>query len=204
MLGIHARPVVNKVLTPTGRALVRLGVTPNAITVVGTLGVVGGALGFYPRGSFLWGTVFITCFVFSDSLDGVVARISGSTGRYGAFLDSTLDRVGDAAIFGGIALWWAGDGNSLLYCAVALYCLAGSMITSYVKARAEGLGMRCDVGLVERPERLIAILVATGFTGIFDVPQLQQAVLWVLAVASTITVGQRLAEVRRQALEVTP
>jgi phosphatidylglycerophosphate synthase len=203
MLGIHARPVINRLFRPLGTRLVAWGVTPNMITVVGTVGVVGGALGFYPRGSFLWGTVVITCFVFSDSLDGVVARISGSTGVYGAFLDSTLDRFGDAAIFGGIALYWAGPGDDQLVAGVALFTLALSLITSYVKARAEGLGMTCNVGLVERPERLVAILVATGFAGIFDVNELQVAVLWVLAVTAAITVGQRLAEVRRQALALS-
>lgn len=200
MLGIHARPALNRMLAPVGAGLARLGVTPNAITVVGTLGVVGGALGFYPRGSMLWGTVFITCFVFSDMLDGAVARAAGTTGRYGAFLDSTLDRFGDAAVFGGIALWWAGGGDDQVVCAVALYCLAGSLITSYIKARAEGLGLTCNVGLVERGERLVAILVATGLSGIFDVPELQIAVLWGLAVLTTVTMAQRLYEVRRQAL----
>ena len=203
MLGIHARPVINRLLGPLGARLVALGVTPNMITVVGTLGVVGGALAFYPRGSFLWGTVFITCFVFSDLIDGIVARAGGSTGVYGAFLDSTLDRFGDAAIFGGIALWWAGEGDDLVVAAVALFNLAGSLITSYVKARAEGLGMTCNVGLVERPERLVAILAATGFSGIFNVPELQIAVLWALAVAAAITIGQRLHEVRRQALALS-
>ena len=203
MLGIHARPVINRLLGPLGARLVALGVTPNMITVVGTLGVVSGALAFYPRGSFLWGTVFITCFVFSDLIDGIVARAGGSTGVYGAFLDSTLDRFGDAAIFGGIALWWAGRGDDLVVAAVALFNLAGSLITSYVKARAEGLGMTCNVGLVERPERLVAILAATGFSGIFDVPELQIAVLWALAVTAAITIGQRLHEVRRQALALS-
>lgn len=202
MLGIHARPVINRVLNPLGARLAARGVTPNAITTVGTVGVAGGALGFYPRGSFFLGTLVITAFVFSDVLDGVVARAAGSSGPYGAFLDSSLDRFGDAAVFGGIALWWAGGGDSVTNCAVSLYCLSGSMITSYVKARAEGLGWTCNVGLVERPERLIAILAATGLSGLFDVPELQVSVLWVLTVAITITVIQRLHEVRRQARAV--
>lgn len=204
MLGIHARPVINRLFRPLATRLVALGVTANMITVVGTAGVVGGALGFYPRGEFLWGSVVITCFVFSDSLDGVVARIKGSSGVYGAFLDSTLDRFGDAAIFGGIALYWAGEGDDLTVAGVAIFTLALSMITSYVKARAEGLGMTCEVGLVERPERLVAILVATGFAGIFDVDELQIAVLWALAVTAAITVVQRLVVVRRQALAISP
>lgn len=199
MLGLHARPFLNRTLHPLGERLAGWGVTANMITIVGTVGVLTGALAFYPRGRFLWGTVFITCFVFSDLLDGLVARAAGSSGRLGAFLDSTLDRFGDAAIFGGIALWWAGGGHDELVTAVAIYDLAASMITSYIKARAESLGMTCEVGLVERSERLIAILAATGLAGLFDVPQLQIAVLWALAVAGTVTIGQRLATVTRQA-----
>jgi CDP-diacylglycerol--glycerol-3-phosphate 3-phosphatidyltransferase len=202
MLGLHARPVVNRVVVPVGRRLASLGVTPDAITITGTVGVSAGALGFYPRGSFLWGTVFIACFVFSDLLDGAVARAQQSTGSpWGAFLDSSLDRIADAAVFGGIALWYADPhgGASMLYCAVTIYCLSAGMVISYVKARAEGLGMTCNVGLAERSERLIAILAATGLAGLFDVIELQQAVLWLLVAATTVTVGQRFTEVHRQA-----
>ncbi|MBV9097426.1 MAG: CDP-alcohol phosphatidyltransferase family protein, partial [Frankiaceae bacterium] len=94
MLGIHARPQINKVTEPVARTLVRWGVTPDALTIVGTIGVAGGALGFYPRGHFFVGTLVITAFVFSDMLDGAVARVRGTSGPWGAFLDSTLDRVG--------------------------------------------------------------------------------------------------------------
>ena len=81
------------------------------MTIVGTLGVCVGALAFYPRHSFFWGTIVITAFVFSDTIDGIMARLSGRSGNWGAYLDSTLDRVGDAAIFGGLVLWYAGDGR---------------------------------------------------------------------------------------------
>src|SRR6266700_2269359 len=102
MLNLHARPALNRMLTPVGDGLVRLGVTPDVITVVGTIGVATGALVFFPRGSLFGGTIFITCFVFSDLIDGVVARARGTTGPWGAFLDSTLDRIGDGAVFGGL------------------------------------------------------------------------------------------------------
>src|SRR5437763_8799772 len=198
MLGIHARPQINKVTEPVARRLAGWGVTPDALTVIGTLGVAGGALGFYPRGQFFVGTVVITAFVFSDLLDGAVARVRGSTGRWGAFLDSTLDRVGDGAVFGALALWYAGDGNSMTLCAVALYDLVAGSVTSYAKARAESLGMTCNVGIAERSERLIVILALTGLSGLFDVPALRSAGLWGLAVATTVTVVQRIVEVRRQ------
>lgn len=201
MLNVVRAPIA-RALTPVGSALDRLGVSPDVVTVVGTAGVSVGALVFYPRGSFFWGTVFITCFVFSDMLDGAVARARGGGSPWGAFLDSTLDRVGDAAVFGGLLLWYAGRGDDLLLAAVALWCLVAGALTSYIKARAEGLGLRCDVGIAERSERLITILVATGLSGLFDLPALRIGALWVLAVATTITVGQRLVEVRRQTVAV--
>jgi CDP-diacylglycerol---glycerol-3-phosphate 3-phosphatidyltransferase len=198
MLGIHARPQINKVIEPVARRLAGWGVTPDALTVVGTLGVAGGALGFYPRGHFFLGTLVITAFVFSDLLDGAVARVRGSSGRWGAFLDSTLDRIGDGAVFGALALWYAGDGDSIMLCAVAVYDLVAGAVTSYAKARAESLGMTCNVGIAERSERLIAILLLTGLSGLFGVPVLRAIGLWGLAVATTITVGQRIREVYRQ------
>jgi CDP-diacylglycerol---glycerol-3-phosphate 3-phosphatidyltransferase len=198
MLGIHAREQVGRVTEPVARRLVAWGVTPDALTVIGTIGVSGGALAFYPRGHFLIGTLVITAFVFSDMLDGAVARVRGSSGQWGAFLDSTMDRIGDGAIFGALALWYAGNGNSTTYCAVALYDLVAGAVTSYAKARAESLGLTCNVGIAERSERLIAILVLTGFAGILDLPMLIKVALWGLAVATTITVIQRIVEVRRQ------
>jgi CDP-diacylglycerol---glycerol-3-phosphate 3-phosphatidyltransferase len=204
MLGIHARPQINRVTEPIARRLAAMGVTPDALTIVGTIGVAGGALGFYPRGHFFVGTLVITAFVFSDLLDGAVARVRGSSGQWGAFLDSTMDRIGDGAVFGALALWYAGDGNSITLCAVALYDLVAGVVTSYAKARAESLGLTCNVGIAERSERLIAILVLTGLSGLFDVPVLIEIALWGLAAATTITVVQRMVEVRRQTRPTMP
>jgi phosphatidylglycerophosphate synthase len=204
MLGIHARPQINRVVEPVARRIAAVGITPDALTIVGTIGVAGGALGFYPRGQFFVGTLVITAFVFSDMLDGAVARVSGTSGPWGAFLDSTLDRVGDGAVFGALALWYAGDGNSITLCAVALYDLVAGVVTSYAKARAESLGMTANVGIAERSERLIAILVLTGLSGLFHAPILRSIALWGLAVATTITVGQRVVEVRRQSRLLPP
>src|SRR5664280_2417459 len=174
MLNSHVRPALSRVVTPLGAALARAGVTPDAVTIVGTVGVAVGALAFYPRGRFLAGTLFITAFVFGDMLDGAVARARGSSGPWGAFLDSTLDRVADAAVFGGLLLWFAGVGNSPVLAGVTLFCLVGGAVVSYAKARAEGLGMHCDVGVAERSERLIIVLVATGLGGL-GVPYVQAA-----------------------------
>jgi phosphatidylglycerophosphate synthase len=204
MLGIHARPQINKVVEPIARKMVAIGITPDALTVVGTLGVSAGALAFYPRGEFFVGTLVITAFVFSDLMDGAVARVRGTSGPWGAFLDSTLDRVGDGAVFGALALWYAGDGNNTTLCAVALYDLVAGVVTSYAKARAESLGMTCNVGIAERSERLIAILVLTGLSGLFDLPVLRAIGLWGLAGLTTITVIQRIVEVRRQVKVLAP
>lgn len=196
------RAPLARALAPVGAALARVGVSPDMVTVVGTLGVSFGALAFYPRGSFFVGTLVITFFVFSDMLDGAVARARGGGTVWGAFLDSTLDRVGDAAVFGGLVLWYAGRGDDPLLAAVALWCLSASLLISYIRARAEGLGMTCAVGVAERSERLIVILVATGFSGLLHLPVLRIAALWVLAVGTTVTVLQRLWTVRRQSARI--
>ncbi|GAA3833146.1 CDP-alcohol phosphatidyltransferase family protein [Sphaerisporangium flaviroseum] len=183
-------------LTPLGRALARLGISPNVITLLGTLGVAAGALGFYPRGQLFWGSVVITVFVLADLLDGVMARMLGTGSVWGAFLDSTLDRVGDAAIFSGLILWFMATGEGVL-AGVALFCLVAGAVVSYAKARAEGLGLSCDVGLAERSERLLVVLVAAGLSGL-GVPYILAVGLWLLAAASAFTVGQRIIHVYRQ------
>jgi CDP-diacylglycerol--glycerol-3-phosphate 3-phosphatidyltransferase len=199
MLNRYARALVTKVLTPTARLLLRLGISPDVVTLVGTLGVCVGALAFYPRHEFFWGTIVITAFVFSDTLDGTMARMSGRSGSWGAFLDSTLDRVADAAIFGGLVLWYAGEGNALM-AGLALACLILGFVVSYARARAEGLDMTANVGIAERAERLVAVLLATGLVGLGVPEVLLTVVLALLAVASFITVCQRVLTVRRQAL----
>jgi len=186
-------------LTPTAKFLLRRGVSPDTVTLVGTLGVVAGALVFFPRGQLLTGVLVITAFVFSDLLDGTMARLADSSSRWGAFLDSTLDRFGDAAVFGGLVLYFAGPGDSTTWMALSLYCLVMGSVTSYARARAESLGMEAKGGIAERADRLVAILVMTGLSDIFDVPVLIPLTLVLLAVASTVTVVQRILSVRGQA-----
>lgn len=153
-----------------------------------------------PRGEFLTGTLLITLFIFSDNVDGVMARLSGRQGVWGAFLDSTLDRVGDAAIFGGLVLWFAGPGANWLMAGLALACLILGMVVSYAKARAEGLGMTCNVGIAERADRLFAVLLATGLVGLGLPLWVLTAVLALLAIASLVTVFQRMSTVHEQAM----
>ncbi|MER7132643.1 phosphatidylinositol phosphate synthase [Streptosporangium saharense] len=191
------RPAVTRILTPLGRALARRGISPNMVTAVGTIGTVAAALFFYPRGQLFPGSVVITIFVLADLLDGVMARMTGPGSLWGAFLDSTLDRVGDAGIFSGLVIWLMLDGQPVL-AMVALFCLVAGAVVSYVKARAEGLGLTCDVGLVERPERLVVGLVAAGIGGL-GVPYVLSGGLWLLAAGSAVTVVQRLLHVYHQA-----
>lgn len=191
------RPALSRVLTPVGEALARTGLTPNAITVTGTVGVVAAALVFYPRGDLFWGTVVITVFVLFDMLDGAVARVTGTTSTWGAFLDSCMDRVADAAIFSGLVLWLTGGGHNELLAVLALFCLVAGALVSYVKARAEGLGYTCNVGIAERTERLIVGLVGAGLSGL-GVPYALHIGLWLLAAASAVTVVQRFAIVHKQ------
>ena len=188
-----------KVISPVARLLLRLGVSPDAVTLVGTVGVAAGALVFFPRGHLLAGVLVITAFVFSDLVDGHMARLSGSSSKWGAFLDSTLDRLGDAAIFGGLVMYYVGPGDDDWLAALALYCLVMGSVTSYARARAESLGMEAKGGIAERADRLVAILVMTGLSAIFGLPWLIPLTLGVLAVASTITVVQRILAVRAQA-----
>jgi CDP-diacylglycerol--glycerol-3-phosphate 3-phosphatidyltransferase len=190
------RPAIARVLAPAGRALARTPVTPNAVTIIGTLGVSAGALALFPTGHLFAGTLVCTFFVFADMLDGTLARIKGTTGAWGAFVDSTLDRVADASIFAGIAAWAVLSGHSRLLAGLAIFCLVAGALVSYAKARAEGLGVRCDVGIAERPERLVIGLVATGLTGL-GVPYVLAVGLWVLAVLSTVTLAQRVLAVRQ-------
>jgi CDP-diacylglycerol--glycerol-3-phosphate 3-phosphatidyltransferase len=192
------RPALSRVTSPVGHALARTGVTPNTVTIIGTLGCVAGALGFYPFGEFFWGTVVITIFVFFDLFDGAVARVTGKTSRFGAFLDSNMDRVSDAAIFSGLILRFATkDHNDMLLVCLALFCLISGALVSYARARAEGMGVNATIGLAERGERLIVSLVAIGLAGL-GVPYVLAAGLWILSIASAITVVQRYIVVRRQ------
>lgn len=191
---------------PIGDLLLRLGVSPNTVTFIGTLGVVTGAVVFFPQGQLLVGVLFVTAFVFSDIIDGYMARASGQTTPFGAFWDSTLDRIGDAAIFGGLAMYYVGPGDNAWFAALAIYCLSMGSVTSYARARAESLGMEAKVGIAERATRLVSILGVTGLADLLNRLGLGERMLWaipvtlgLLAVASTVTVGQRVAVVRRQA-----
>ena len=196
MLGINARPKVAKVLAPVVTRLARSGVTPDMVTLTGTLGSIAAAVFGIGTGHLFWGAVAVTLFVLLDLLDGALARARGGGSLFGAVLDSTGDRASDAAIFASLAWWFSGRGDDRLLVLLALICLVLGVLTSYVKARAEGVGLSADVGIVERTERLILVLVGTGLSGL-GVPYAMHVALWLLLVGSAITVGQRFVAVRR-------
>jgi CDP-diacylglycerol--glycerol-3-phosphate 3-phosphatidyltransferase len=198
VLGISARPVVAKVVAPVVGRLARAGVTPDMVTITGTVGAVAGAVALFGTGHLFWGTVAVTFCVLLDLLDGALARARGGGSVFGAVLDSTGDRAADAAIFASLAWWFSGSGDDRLLVLLTLICLVLGILTSYIKARAEGVGLTCDVGVVERTERLILALVGTGLSGL-GVPYALHVALWILLVGSAVTVVQRVLAVRRSA-----
>lgn len=192
------RGAVTRVVTPLAKALLRLGVSPDAVTIAGTLGVVAASLWFLPRGQWVAGPLVIAAFTLTDLLDGTMARTAGRTTPWGAFLDSTLDRFGDAAIFTGLLLGLVARGEDLT-AGLALACLVLGSIVPYARARAEGLGMTAAVGIAERADRLAVALTAVFVVGLGVPLVVLTVVLGLLALASLVTVVQRMATVRRQA-----
>lgn len=194
-----------KVMRPLAAGLIRMHVTPDMVTWVGTLGAVVMALVCIPRGWLWQGALLIALFIFSDSIDGNMARQLGRHSQWGSFLDSSLDRIGDGALFGAIALYYAGPGNSVTWSAVTLAALVLGMETSYVRAKAESLGMSAKMGLATRSDRLLISLVAVELAGLAGAGVLPAGLRWALPVAMSyltlagaITVGQRMAAVHRQ------
>lgn len=178
------------------RACVSVGITANGVTLASTVIVVAASVTLIPTGYWLWALVVLLIACLGDVLDGSIARISGNSGRFGALLDSVCDRLADGAILGSMAFFFALH-DRYLEAAVALACLVTSEVVSYAKARAEGLGATCDVGMVERLERLILIGVA-GLLEIVGVPYGALAALVVLAVLSFATIVQRLVHTKAQ------
>ncbi|HEY0646133.1 MAG TPA: CDP-alcohol phosphatidyltransferase family protein [Nocardioides sp.] len=187
-------------LAPFVNLFVRLGISPDVVTLVGTAGVSFGALWFFPRGMVWQGVLFITAFVFSDLIDGAMARKVGRKDDFGAFLDSTLDRIADGALFAGLALYFAWHTDSRLYVVLCLVVLVMGAVTSYARAKADHLRYDAKVGIAERPDRLVGMLVPAFFADVLDLPILLEISLWALAIAATVTVAQRIWVVRRQAL----
>jgi len=185
------RPLVGALWRAPAKVLLRWGVSPNVVTIVGTVGVVLGAVLFLPQGGswLFWGALAVTISVMTDMLDGTMARLGGRTTRLGAYLDSTLDRVADAAIFG--SLTWAFIDVHRPTALAALLCLAIGSFVPYARARAESLGVDAKMGIAERSDRLVVALVATAVVGLGAPLAILTWALILLAVAAAITVLQR-------------
>ncbi|OBH46205.1 CDP-diacylglycerol--inositol 3-phosphatidyltransferase [Mycobacterium intracellulare] len=193
-----SRAAFARLTTPTAKACLRLGLTPDVVTILGTVVAVAGALTFFPMGKLFIGTLVVWFFVLFDMLDGAMARERGGGTRFGAVLDATCDRVSDGAVFCGL-LWWIAFGLHDKPLAVAtLICLVTSQVISYIKARAEASGLRGDGGIIERPERLIIVLVGAGVSDlpVAAWPPALPVAMWLLAAASVVTCAQRLHAVR--------
>ena len=189
------------ITTPVARAFLRAGLTADIVTIVGTAGAVVAALTLFPSGHLFAGTLVAWFFVHFDMLDGAMARERGGGSRFGAVLDATCDRISDGAVFCGL-LWWAALGlhNAALMVAT-LICLVTSQVISYIKARAEASGLRGDGGIIERPERLVIVLVGAGLSDfpVIARPLALHVAMWVRAGASIVTLLQRLHTVRASA-----
>lgn len=184
------------VMTPPAKLLWRLHVPPDVITWLGTILVVVASLATIPRGLLWQGGLLVLILVLSDGLDGQLARMSGTTSTYGAFLDSSLDRIADGALFGAIILYFAGPGQSQLWAGIALWALVAGQVTSYVKARGESLGLDANGGLAARADRIVVAFLGLVLAGV-GVPYALHVAVLVLALVGSWTVGQRMVRAWR-------
>lgn len=193
-LSITGRAGMSKITVPIARSLLKLGLTPDAMTIIGTVASVAAAVTLFPMGYLLAGALVIWLFVMFDMIDGAMARARGGGTRFGAVLDATCDRIADGAIFAGLG-WWAvvHSDHKILFVGLMI-CLVTSQVISYAKARAEASGLNGNGGLIERPERLIIILVGAGLSQL-AMPWLVHVAVWALAAGSIVTVGQRMLSI---------
>lgn len=195
MLSVRLKPAVTRVITPVASTALRLGITPNAVTWTGAIGVVFCAMYFYPRGDFFVGTLIICVLALSDLFDGTMARISQSgSSKWGGFLDSTIDRITDSAILIGVTIFLINRDDPLS--SVVVVTLVTGMLVPYIRAKAESFGIECKGGIAERTERLIISLTAVGLDGL-EVPYVLATGMWLLAVLGILTVVQRMLIVKR-------
>jgi CDP-diacylglycerol--glycerol-3-phosphate 3-phosphatidyltransferase len=195
---LMTRAAYTKLSAPLAKAALRVGLTPDMVTIIGTAGSVLAALILFPAGQLFIGWLVIWFFVLADMLDGAMARERGGGTRFGSVLDATCDRISDGAIFCGL-LWWVAFGlRSSSLVVATLICLVTSQVISYIKARAEASGLNGGGGLIERPERLIIVLLGAGLSDLpgYPIPMALHVAMWLLAVASLVTVAQRLHTVR--------
>ncbi len=194
MLSASLKPAVTRAINPIARAGLRVGLTPNSVTLIGALGLISSALYFYPRGEFFIGTIAISLFALSDLFDGAMARISQKgASSWGGFLDSTIDRLTDSAILVGVAIYLIDENDRIT--AVVLGALVLGSLVSYIRAKAESMQIECSGGIAERTERLIIALTAIGFEGL-GIPYSLAIGMWLLLILAAVTVIQRILIVK--------
>jgi CDP-diacylglycerol--glycerol-3-phosphate 3-phosphatidyltransferase len=195
MISSSLKPTVTRLINPVARIAVSVGLTPNAITILGACGVIASAGWFYPREEFFWGTLAIVFFALSDLFDGAMARISQTgASTWGGFLDSTIDRITDSSIIVAVLIPLIAAEDSLAY--LGLLTLVTGFLIPYIRAKAESFGIDCSVGIAERTERLIIMLTAIGFHGL-GVPYVLAGGFWLLTLLGIVTVLQRILVVYR-------
>jgi len=188
-------------MAPVVGVLLRMGVTPNTLTTIGAVIILASAIA-YGVGAIRFGGILLLVSGMVDTLDGQVARASKQTTKFGAFYDSTLDRVGDGATFIGIAAFLAAAPDVRWREVAVIACMLGILSTSlvsYMRARAEGLGLSGKVGMVQRAERIIGLGLTTAVLGAGEGGVVLTTTVVVLTVLSFITVGQRFVHVQREA-----
>ena len=192
MLSVHGRKPAAVVVKPVAKALLKVGMTPNVTTLVGTAATVLASVVLIPTGHLVWAAVLSLLFAAFDMVDGTMARLRGGGTAFGATLDASCDRLTDGALFGAIAMWliYVADAAPVNV-AVCLAVIVLSQTISYIKARGEAGGLKIVGGLIERPERLILGLGGIALEG-FGVPNAVVVSLWILLIGSVITVVQRL------------
>lgn len=197
MLGNHGRSVATAVFTPVAKVAARLGITPNMITYGSAVIVAALSFGLLARGYLGVGAVALGVVLFADSIDGVLARHTNTGSLYGAFLDSTMDRITDGMVFGSL-LWWAifglVDGPlRTTTIAAGIVSMVAIGVVPYTRARAENFGVIAKIGIAERTDRLVIVLLGAGLTGFGLPPVLFPIGMVVVALASCVTVIQRMA-----------
>ena len=194
MLSASIKPAVTRAINPIARGALAIGLTPNAVTFIGAVGLVTSALFFYPKGDFFIGTLVISLFALSDLFDGAMARISHKgASAWGGFLDSTIDRITDSAILVGLTLYLVDEDDALT--AVVIGALVFGSLVPYIRAKAESMQISCSGGIAERTERLIISLTAIGLEGL-GVPFALAIGIWLLLILAVVTVIQRILIVK--------
>ena len=195
MVSSSFKPAVNRVIEPIARTAVRLRISPDMVTVTGTVGSIASSIYLIPRGELFLASLVISFFLISDLFDGAIARLSerGPT-QWGGFLDSTCDRLSDAALLGSLAIYCILNEDPL-YPAILVVIVLGFLV-SYIRAKSESYGVACTVGLAERTERLLIAIFAVGFEGL-GLPYALSVGIWTLLILSGVTVIQRVLVVHR-------